>query len=777
MRLRLLIFVLLAGAFAAQRISAETHVIRLSDAPPYVTPAHLEAQVGDNVVWHNEGPELVHVVMDEKLNLFSSDIKISTDWTYTFTRPGVYSYVCHRHNFMRGMVTVRDEKGSTEAAPEHPYQRAFKEFVIPTLRSVPRMIIASEVDNTIWFTEGGGDFYGFEDIPAQNKLGQLDESGRIIEFATPTPGGDGSKVGVDSLVMSAQGEVWFTERLTNRIGRLEKSGRITEFPLGDPHGQALGIDMDHQGRIWFAQRSANKIGWMTQAGEVHGIELPEKDSEPRTIFIDSKGRAWYTARTANEIGYYDPADEQIKRLKIPTDLARPTGICETSDGTIWFVEMVGNKIAKVLGDQIIEYLIPTPFSAPFKIVADQNDHLWFTQVFGNSIGRFDPATGRFLEFKIPTTDSRPGGITVDRKGRIWFTEQMGNKIGMLDPVLAESLAAGATTPGQVPAPPQPARHPVAKSPIQSFEVPTPGSGPGNDLVEGAGGWLWFNQLYGNSIGAIHIRSHEFRELKLGGIANMPVGLARDPAGVLWSTLFQGNALARIDPESGEIESFALPRDASLPAGITIDARGEVWLTQLATNRIARFDRASKTFEEHELPRPESSPLMIASDGHGALWVSATEERGNYLARFDLATRTFEIFDLPTTGSSPVGVLPDGGFIWVAEGGAGKLARLEIATRNWEEFAIPAERAEPVKLAKDAQGRIWLTDGGGLGGVGGNRLAVFDPAVRQFELIPMKQAGAKPRGILAASDGNIWFTQQNANLLSRVLLTETGHGNR
>jgi streptogramin lyase len=80
----------------------------------------------------------------------------------------------------------------------------------------------------------------------------------------------------------------------------------------------------------------------------------------------------------------------------------------------------------------------------------------------------------------------------------------------------------------------------------------------------------------------------------------------------------------------------------------------------------------------------------------------------------------------------------------------------------------------VKLARDARGRIWITDGGGLGSAGGNRLLVFDPTTKQFTSIEMKTRGAKPMGVVAASDGHIWFTQQGANRVSRIRLTGGDH---
>lgn len=760
--------------------AAKTHIILLKDAPPYTDPTNLEINVGDTVIWKNEGPSLCHVVSDEEARMASEDIMVGKQWQHTFQKAGVYSYLCLRHFFMRGVVTVRNADGTASSPLEFPYQSAFKEFVVPTEKSVPRMIIPSKVDNTIWFTEGGGDFYGFEGIAPQNKLGKIDESGRIIEFATPTKDGDGSKVAVDSLVMDKQGNVWFTERLAGKVGKLSPDGKIVEFPLSSPTSGPLGIDLDKNGNIWVAQRFANKIAMMTPDGKLTEIELPEPDSEPRTVFVDSRDRVWYTARAANEIGYYDIKTKKLVRLEIPTKTARPAGMWETSDGTIYFVEMVGNKLAKVVGDQIVEFTIPTKFSGAFKIVADAEDNLWFTQVISNSIAKFNTKTHEFIEFKIPTEDSRPGGIAIDRKGRIWFTEQKGNKIAMLDPVKAEALyreqikkivpntekPAGEKTSVET----QPSGEPkilIKEIKVEDFPLPTTGGAPGNNLLEDDKGWLWFTELHGNKVGALHIDSKKFREYPLPTPISMPTGLARDRDGIFWVTQFRANKLARLDAESGRVEEYALPSDSALPAGVVVDEMNQVWFTQLGGNAISHFNKETKKFEDYPLPRPESGPLHIIADKKGSLWISASEERGNYLARFDLASRKFEVFDLPTVNASPVGMLADEQSIWVAEGGVGKLARFYIQEKRWEEYTIPNERSEPVKLAKDRLGRIWLTDGGGLGSAGGNCLIVFDPAQKKFNFVRLQRRAAKPMGIIMASDGNIWFTQQGANLISRL----------
>jgi streptogramin lyase/plastocyanin len=796
-----LLFLAPAGACLATE-----HVIHMSDAPPYFDKINVEVSVGDTVTWVNNGPEMKHVVMDGDLNLFSDEIPIGKSWSHAFKQAGEYNYICHKHFFMRGRITVRNNDGSTTRIPEQAYHPAFKEYPIPTMQSVPRMIIASTRDDRMWFTEGGGDFYGFEDIPAQNKVASIGLEGGIVEYATPTPGSDGSKVGVDSLVMDRNGHVWFTERLTNRIGVLKDDGSIHEYQIPTKNGYALGVDIDRKGNIWFAERYGNRIGYIDPQGKIVEIELPDKESEPRTIFVDSKNRIWYTARVANEIGYYDTGSGRFVRLQIPTKEARPAGIAEAPDGSIYFVEMVGNKIAKVVGDQIVEYSLPTAFAASFKIVPDGRGSLWFTEVYANAIGRFDLKTGQITEFKIPTADSRPGGIAVDAKGRIWFTEQLGNKIGMFDPVQAEKLiaqAAAKTTtaaahthsdkasttagPGSVPAaaaakPAQPApaapdrasetdkaagKDASAASPgYELFKVPTAGSGPGNTLVRDEQDWLWFPEMFGNKIGAINLKTHDFREIALPRPVSMPVGISIEPGGRIWAAQFRGNALTLIESGPGTVREFPLPWKNAMPTSIALDS-GEVWMTLMANNAIVRFDQKTESFTRFPLPEEDSRPLYILPDGKGGLWVSVAREGGGYIARFDVKAHTYDVFKTVEPGATPVGLLMDGPYLWVAEGGGGYLSRFETRTAQWTRFKIPGEKAAPVRLAKDNAGRIWITDGGEIGGVGGNKLAVFDIATRQFTTVPMESREAKPMGIYAAPNGDVWFTLQGINRISFI----------
>lgn len=436
---------------------------------------------------------------------------------------------------------------------------------------------------------------------------------------------------------------------------------------------------------------------------------------------------------------------------------------------MYFVEMVANKIGKLVGDQIIEYPTPTKFAAPFKCAVDQQNNVWFSEVFGNAVGKLDAHSGEITEYQIPTPDSRPGGVAVDHKGRVWFTEQKGNKIGVFDPAIAVGSGkrdshAPATSLLENSAPKT-----VVTSTINptDFKIPTASAGPGGDIVRTDSGQLWFPEIYGNKLAWLDSISKKFQEIELPTPVSMPIGVARTSDGFLWVTEFRGNRLAEVDPNNLSVHEFALKERHSLPTGITVDESDNVWLTQMAAGQIVRFNRSSKAFDSFAMPGGDVSPFLIAADRHGSLWITASNKAGNYLARFNLATKAFDTFPLPTSACGPAGLLIDGNLVWVTESQSGKLARFEISDRRWQEFPLPAPHSEPIRLTKDLRGQIWIADGGGIGTAGGNALDVFDPRIQSFAILPMKTPKAKPAGIVGTFDGSIWFTQTGANVLSTI----------
>lgn len=73
-------------------------------------PGNLVVPAGTRVVWTNFD-EIEHTITagvpDSAGGGFNGSAKIpGATFTFTFTRPGTYSYFCERHHFMRGEIRV-----------------------------------------------------------------------------------------------------------------------------------------------------------------------------------------------------------------------------------------------------------------------------------------------------------------------------------------------------------------------------------------------------------------------------------------------------------------------------------------------------------------------------------------------------------------------------------------------------------------------------------------------------------------------------------------------
>ena len=98
-------------------------VIKMIDVPASFDPAEVTIIVGDTIRWENVGVSVHHAGSDPSTAVKASDvanpdgakpfdsglIKPGESFSYTFTKPGTYKYVCiaHEGSGMLGQVTVR----------------------------------------------------------------------------------------------------------------------------------------------------------------------------------------------------------------------------------------------------------------------------------------------------------------------------------------------------------------------------------------------------------------------------------------------------------------------------------------------------------------------------------------------------------------------------------------------------------------------------------------------------------------------------------------------
>jgi streptogramin lyase len=294
-------------------------------------------------------------------------------------------------------------------------------------------------------------------------------SGQIVtEFTIPTGNSSPALIATSR----SDGNLWFTEQLTNQIGRITTAGLVTEFPVPTVDSGLTVIAAGYDGNMWFTEATANKIGWITTSGVITEFPVPTPDSGPGGIAARPDGSLWFTEVQANKIGRITTAGV-ITEFPIPTPMSAPLWIEAGPDGNLWFIELLANQIARMTTAGVItEFPIPTAMSLPFEITTGPDGNLWFTEALTNKIGRITPA-GVITEFVVPTANSGPAGITSGPDGNLWFTESETNQIGRI----------------------------TISGVITEFPVSTPASHPAG-IATGSDGNLWFTEGTANQIGRI-----------------------------------------------------------------------------------------------------------------------------------------------------------------------------------------------------------------------------------------------------------------------------------
>jgi plastocyanin len=120
--------VLVVAAFAGLRLTSAAAstpplVVRMVDMPATFQPAQLTIKVGETVEWKNVGNSVHHASSDPSTAVNPAEVsnppgakpfdsgflQPGQNYTYTFTVPGTYKYICapHETSGMLGEVVVR----------------------------------------------------------------------------------------------------------------------------------------------------------------------------------------------------------------------------------------------------------------------------------------------------------------------------------------------------------------------------------------------------------------------------------------------------------------------------------------------------------------------------------------------------------------------------------------------------------------------------------------------------------------------------------------------
>ena len=78
-----------------------------------------------------------------------------------------------------------------------------------------------------------------------------------------------------------------------------------------------------------------------------------------------------------------------------------------------------------------------------------------------------------------------------------------------------------------------------------------------------------------------------------------------------------------------------------------------------------------------------------------------------------------------------------------------------------EFPVPTSSSNPEGITKGPDGNLWFTE------YNANRIGRITPS-GSFTDYPIPTSGSQPLGITAGPDGNLWFTEDNTNKIGRII---------
>jgi len=227
---------------------------------------------------------------------------------------------------------------------------------------------------------------------------------------------------------------------------------------------------------------------------------------------------------------------------------------------------------------------------------------------------------------------------------------------------------------------------------------------------------------------------------------------------------------------GVVTIIALSNGGARPAGqasVTQSAASPV-----ATTRTQSAITATGEFREYPFPQSNSQVMRLAIDHAGRIWFG--EMGRNYLAVFDPRTQTFQQMTPPHGRSGMMGiqVAPDD-TIWFAEQYANYIGHYFPTMGRYQVYPLPTltipDRSNPGKmlilpsapndLVLDAQGNIWFTE------FNADALGRLDPRtglIRHYPLSTKKSVQTlAPYGVTVDPQGMVWFTELSNGRIGRL----------
>jgi virginiamycin B lyase len=249
--------------------------------------------------------------------------------------------------------------------------------------------------------------------------------------------------------------------------------------------------------------------------------------------------------------------------------------------------------------------------------------------------------------------------------------------------------------------------------------------------------------------------------------DLPHDVAVEPSGTVLVTGMFTHQLYRIDPASGRVDRIPIPTPSANPRAIETDSLGQPWLVLGSPKKLATMtaDSQWRTFDVGMYPH------SLALDRVGRVWFNGHFTHSpELIGSVDAASgkvETHEVPAHPTLGKGPGGPIPyelrvgPDGRVWGSELLGNRIFVFTPATRRFEVFPLPLPHSGPRRLDVDAKGIVWIP------AYAANLLLRFDPETRKFSEIPLPIPDAVPYIIrVDPRSGALWIGTGAADALLR-----------
>jgi virginiamycin B lyase len=281
----------------------------------------------------------------------------------------------------------------------------------------------------------------------------------------------------------------------------------------------------------------------------------------------------------------------------------------------------------------------------------------------------------------------------------------------------------------------------ADAAVTITEFGTPSFTQLNGVTAGPDGNVWFVETTAHNIGTLTpsippVFTYEYP------VANNsePWEITTGPDGNLWFTEHQGNAIGRITT-TGTLTEFPLPNPNSFPTGITAGPDGNLWFAEQIGNRVGRITPGGTITEFPNTMGSDVSDITAGPDGN--LWFG--DPVAGLMGRIT-TSGSITYFPAPANPSY-VTAGPDGN-IWFAGGAVGWVStsgasHVSYVAENGEGDITPGPCTPTLFFAEGDQSRV-------------DQITIADV----LTTYKTPTTFAFPWGVTSASDGNVWFTEEN-----------------